>query len=71
MRQIVDGDLIVRAPLALLSDVHDDSVSEEALKWDLIDALMSLREVHWRVDVRSAMLGGREAVGGRCRREDG
>src|SRR6185436_8083557 len=51
MGQIVDGDLIVRAPLTLLSDVHNHSGPEEALKRDLIDALMSLREVHRRIEM--------------------
>ena len=36
----------------------------ETVEWNLVDGLMSLGKVHRRIDVRAAVLGGEEAVGG-------
>ena len=62
--EIVDGDLIVRARLTLLRHVNDHRRAEEALQRNLVNALVSLCEVHRRIEMCAAMLGHGEAVRG-------
>jgi hypothetical protein len=60
--QIVDRDLIVSVSLRRVGHVDDQRWTNQPLEWNLIDRLMSLREVHRRVDVSAAVFGGEEAV---------
>ena len=47
--QIVNGDLIIRALLALLRYVDHDGGAEEPLQRNLVDALPALREMNRRI----------------------
>jgi len=46
-----------------LGDVDDDGRTDETLERNLVDGVAALREMHGRVDMRSAMLGRPEIIG--------
>ena len=60
--KIIDGHLIIRVALRCLSHVDEHSLAEQTIQRDLIDGLMALGEMDWRVDVRPAVLGRRKVV---------
>jgi hypothetical protein len=60
--QIVDGHLIIRVSFGRVDHIDDQRRPNQTLERNLVDRLMSLREVHRGVDVRPAVFGGEEAV---------
>ena len=48
--------------LARCGDIDDERVTHEAVQWNRVNRLMSLREMNRRIDVRAAVLGREQAV---------
>ena len=60
--KVVGGHLIVGVRGRRVGDVDDDRGADQRSERNLIDRLASLREMHWRIDVRAAVLGREEVV---------
>jgi hypothetical protein len=63
-REVADGYLIVDVLLGLGGHVDDHGFADETLERHLVHGVVSLCKVDRRVQMRAAMLGGAEIVGG-------
>src|SRR5919108_6463034 len=61
-REIVDDNAVVRLIRGLAGHVDHDGIANELVECYLFDRVVSFREVRGRVEVRTAVLRGREVV---------